>query len=116
MDHRVDLASPEVEKAVDARKLRRQVKRLPHEPLQQRRMIRHVVDHLGGGQPPASQLLRKLALSHVTLRIAHSHARWRINARAIRKVPLIPYLSSGDVRLLTIARISVRRPSEPPSK
>jgi hypothetical protein len=49
-------ASPEVQEAMHAGKIRRLVQGLPQETLQQGRMGGHVIEHLGRGQPLALQL------------------------------------------------------------
>jgi hypothetical protein len=56
VDHRVDLAPPEVQEALDPGEVRRLVERLPQELLQQGRMVGHVIDDLRRGQAVASQL------------------------------------------------------------
>ena len=48
----LDLAAPELEEAGELGEVRREVQLLPDEGLQDARMVRHVVQDLGRGQPP----------------------------------------------------------------
>src|SRR5262245_6983766 len=65
MNDRIDLASPEIEKLMDAWVVGRQVEGLPDETLQQRRMVRHVIEHFGRRQPPSVEAQYQLVALHI---------------------------------------------------
>src|SRR4051794_25713258 len=61
----LDAAAPEFEKALQLRIIRRQIEFLPDEALQQRRIIRQMINDLRGGEPVSPGL--QLVSVHVDL-------------------------------------------------
>src|SRR5262245_8024765 len=67
VDDCIDLGSPELEKPVDAGIGRGEVEGLPDEALQERWMVRQIVEHFRCGETPTAKAQRELVRLHLPL-------------------------------------------------